>query len=496
MKKKDEELNGQESKDLNMLQGKRVSRREFLKVAGIAGATVGMGAGLGGIVAACGGTTTTTTAASTATTAAGTATTAASVATTVTAAVEMGREIKMGVISPITGPLADFAVPDKYIVDKWKAAVGDGLVLGDNKKHPITFSLMDTQSDTNRAATVAGDLIQNSKIDMMLVSSAPDTVNPVADTCEAMGTPCLSTDCPMEPYYFGRGATPDKPFKWTYLAFWGNYELIEDSKALWAALPTNKKIGSAWSNEVDGNARRDALTPVIKDMGFTLVDGGPYQPGTEDFTSMISLWKKEGCEILCCMANPPDFTNLWKQCRQQGFVPKIADVAKASLFPKAMEALGVPLGYGISGPQWWHPTFPWKSTLTGETCQALATDFEKTTGMEWSQPLMHYVTFEWAADVLKRTTNVDDKEEIIKNVASTKMAESVAGPLDFTAPVAPNSLHIVPNVVGTPLYEGEWIKGTKQWPWSVKVWEYDMKIVTNTMAPQVTVQGPLEPIVA
>ena len=91
MKKKDEELNGQESKDLNLLQGKCVSRREFLKVAGIAGATVGMGAGLGGIVAACGGTTTTTTAASTATTAAGTATTAASVATTVTAAVEMGR---------------------------------------------------------------------------------------------------------------------------------------------------------------------------------------------------------------------------------------------------------------------------------------------------------------------------------------------------------------------------------------------------------------------
>ena len=36
---------------------------------------------------------------------------------------------------------------------------------------------------------------------------------------------------------------------------------------------------------------------------------------------------------------------------------------------------------------------------------------------------------------LKRTTNVDDKEEIIKNVAATKMADSVAGPFDFTIPV-------------------------------------------------------------
>ncbi len=41
--------------------GKTLSRRDFLKVAGIAGATVGLGAGLGGLIAACGGTEATTT---------------------------------------------------------------------------------------------------------------------------------------------------------------------------------------------------------------------------------------------------------------------------------------------------------------------------------------------------------------------------------------------------------------------------------------------------
>ena len=34
---------------------KTVSRRDFLKIAGVAGATIGVGAGLGGLVAACGG---------------------------------------------------------------------------------------------------------------------------------------------------------------------------------------------------------------------------------------------------------------------------------------------------------------------------------------------------------------------------------------------------------------------------------------------------------
>ena len=44
-----------EKEEPGMLQGKAVSRRDFLKIAGIAGATVGVGAGLGGLLAACGG---------------------------------------------------------------------------------------------------------------------------------------------------------------------------------------------------------------------------------------------------------------------------------------------------------------------------------------------------------------------------------------------------------------------------------------------------------
>ena len=46
-----------------------LSRREFLKVAGIAGATIGVAGGLGGLVAACGGTEETTTTAGPTTTA-------------------------------------------------------------------------------------------------------------------------------------------------------------------------------------------------------------------------------------------------------------------------------------------------------------------------------------------------------------------------------------------------------------------------------------------
>ena len=160
--------------------------------------------------------------------------------------------------------------------DMWSEAIGDGLVFGDGKKHPINFEVRDSQSDGMRAAQVAGDLIQD-KVDIIMAAASPDTVNPVADQAEALGCPCITTDCPVEPYYFGRGATPDKPFKWTYHAFWGLQQIQNVSLSLWAQYPTNKVVGALWPNNTDGNAYRGSYPAFIEANGYKLVDGGPYQ---------------------------------------------------------------------------------------------------------------------------------------------------------------------------------------------------------------------------
>src|ERR1039457_6652983 len=95
MEAKDEKT-GQGETEPGLVQGKNVTRREFLKIAGISGATIGVGAGLGGLVAACGGGTTTTTAtAGPVTTAGSPTTTAAQSTTTVSAAPAAGREVKL-----------------------------------------------------------------------------------------------------------------------------------------------------------------------------------------------------------------------------------------------------------------------------------------------------------------------------------------------------------------------------------------------------------------
>ena len=127
---------------------KTVSRREFLKKAGIAGAALGAGAGLSGLIVACGGEETTTTAAgaSTSTTAAGETT------TSVSTAAEAGRPLKVGFVSPVTGKLATFGTADKYVLDRWNEYAKDGIVCGDKKNHPVEIILQDSQSSSDRAS--------------------------------------------------------------------------------------------------------------------------------------------------------------------------------------------------------------------------------------------------------------------------------------------------------------------------------------------------------
>ncbi len=81
----------------------------------------------------------------------------------------------------------------------------------------------------------------------------------------------------------------------------------------------------------------------------------------------------------------------------------------------------------------WHPTFPYKSSLTGQTCQELADQYTADTGNGWTEPIGQYGKFEWAVDVYKRMTDIDDKELFPAVVQATKL-ETINGPVDFTVP--------------------------------------------------------------
>ena len=61
-------------------------------------------------------------------------------------------------MTPTTGPLAIFAEPDAFVLGEFKTAVAGGIKIG-SKTHPVEVIVKDSQSNPNRAAEVANELI-------------------------------------------------------------------------------------------------------------------------------------------------------------------------------------------------------------------------------------------------------------------------------------------------------------------------------------------------
>jgi len=481
---------GHEGHPADLAKGGVYSRREFLRVAGLAGAAIGLGAGMGGLLAACGEEEATTTSAesaqTTATTAGGQTTTSVAGSTTsVSAAEEMGEKVKVGFVSALTGANAVFGKPDKWVTDRWLEAIGDGLICGDGKKHPLDILMVDTQSNSNRAAQVAGDLAQNDGVQMMVAGGPGDTSIPVSDQCEALGVPSFTTDTIWQAWFNNRQGDPKVGFKWTYHAFFATNDSFTMYFAMWDKVPNNKVYGALWPNDVDGNIYRKLWPPALEEAGYTLVDGGSFSDGTEDYTSVINAFKAGGAEICAGLMTPPDFTNFWTQAKQQGYNPKICSIGKALNFPEATTALG-DLAIGLSAPCYWNPAFPFESSLTGETCRQLADDYEAKEGSQWNQGLEHYVLAEVATDTLKRCTDPLNKVAVLEALQVTKL-DTVVGPIDFTLPVEPGTNRPCINACRTPLIGAQWQKGTGKWP-------YDLLIVSNTPFEDIPVEGQMVPL--
>jgi branched-chain amino acid transport system substrate-binding protein len=391
-----------------------------------------------------------------------------------------GRAVKIGYVSPQTGPLAGFGEADNFVVAGVKQAAAKGLVIK-GRTHPVEILVRDSQSDPNRAAEVASRLILSDKVDLMLVASTPETTNPVSDQCEVNGVPAVSSVCPWQPWFFARGGKPETGFKSTYHFFWGLEDIIGVFVDMWNSLPTNKVVGALWPNDGDGNAWSDAqrgFPSALKAAGYKVVDPGRYPNLSDDFSAQIATFKNEKVEIVTGVPIPPDWTTFWKQAAQQGFRPKIASVGKALLFPRSVEALGA-LGDGMSTEVWWTPHHPFKSSLTGASAAALAAAYTKETKKEWTQPLgFIHALFEVGLDVLKRSTSLDDRAAVVAAIKGTTL-NTIVGPVSWAK--GP-----VPNVCKTPLVGGQWGKG-KDFP-------FDITIVSNRSAPNIPVGGKLRPL--
>ena len=253
-------------------------------------------------------------------------------------AIAKTKKLKIGFVTPQTGPLAIFAEPDQFTLNQFARKIGDGLMIN-GSKHEVEFVVKDSQSNSNRASSVAQELILGEEVDIICATSTPDTTNPVADQAELNGVPCVTNDTPWQPHFFGRQGNPAEGFEYTYHFFWGLEDIIGSFVNMWDKVDTNKVVGALWPNDPDGNGWAHpelGFPPVMAKRGYELVDPGRYQNMSDDFSAQISAFKEAGVEIVTGVVIPPDFTTFWTQAAQQGFHPKVVNAAKATEFPQAV----------------------------------------------------------------------------------------------------------------------------------------------------------------
>ncbi|MEM9609458.1 MAG: ABC transporter substrate-binding protein [Actinomycetota bacterium] len=453
-----------EDQELRLPTDSRVSRRRFL-----GGGAAGLAAlGLGPLLAACGDSDGDS---SSATTAAGAS------ATTAAAAAGSGDipSIKIGVVTPRTGPLAPFGETDAFVLDQMRAELGDAVEIVD----------VDAESDSARAAEVAQELILNDGVNLVLVGGTPDMTVPVVAQCDLNEIPCISTVAPWQPHYLGTGGelgpdvTPGVASVWNHHFFWGLEDIIQVFIELWEQSGAAKVVGALWPNDPDGNAWGDpnvGFPPALEAAGFTVVDPGRFELSTTDFTAQINAFRDAGVEIVTGVVPPPVFGNVQAQMLQQGFNPPVVTVGKALLFSSAVATFPQP--EGLSSEIWWTDRHPFASSLTGQSAAELAGAFTEATDNTWEQPLgFVHAMFEIAIDAAKLAGSAD-AGPLNDAIGATNLS-TVVGTIDFAS--GP-----VPGVAKTPLTAGQWGAGADD--------GFELAVNINSQLPDLPTDGTITPI--
>jgi branched-chain amino acid transport system substrate-binding protein len=432
-----------------------IARRDLLRAAGLGAATLGGG----GLLAAC----------SSGIKGAGGSSSSGTGAITI------------GFVHPLTGPLAGFGSGDNFVLDQVRssAAYAKGFKVG-GKTYNVNVISQDTQSDANRASQVTRQLILQNNADMIVTTSTPETVNPVASVCQAEGVPCACTNIPWEPWYINLGGNPAQPTKaiqYVTMFFFGVEHLAQCFIPMWNRISNNKVAACMFPNDSDGNAFRAAWPLLVKGTGYTLVNPPAYTDGTTNYTSMISEFKSRNCELYTNVPLPPDFNTMWRQSAQQGWKPKLATVAKVLLFPADTVALG-PLVKNIATDSWWGPWLPYSSSLNGISAQALANLFETTTGNQWVQSIGgSYSLFEVAREAFLAVDDPHDKKAVAAALHKVNYT-GISGPINFSTGPAPG-------VAITPPVGVQWQTGTK--------YPFELQVVDNTLNKNAKITADLQP---
>jgi branched-chain amino acid transport system substrate-binding protein len=280
--------------DEGLLESKAVSRREFLKYAGIAGAVVGVGGGLGGLIAACGGKEETTT-------------TAGGGGTTVSAGPQppAADKIRIGAARPISGvsalfEQAHFGPAYKLWVQDVNAAGGLNVA---GKKMPVEMTVYDDQSDLDTSMRLLTKLMEEDKVDFVFAPTSTAFLFAAAGVANAHSYILMSAE--------GGATTLEAEMKKGKLPWFFQCLNYSNHAQMPAMADIMKEQGATtcsimYIDDLHGIEYQGQAQVFFAGAGVKILSNTAVPAGIKDVSSIIKKIQGENPDVLCSFQYPPE----------------------------------------------------------------------------------------------------------------------------------------------------------------------------------------------
>jgi ABC-type branched-subunit amino acid transport system substrate-binding protein len=396
---------GEEENDgmLDSVLSESVSRRHFLKMAGMTGLVVGVGGGLAGLLGACGGDTTTTTAGGVTTTAAGgTATTVdGGTATTVAGASQV---IKIG-------NLTDFAIPPLVNSRKALEAVvegvnGDGGWTVGGTNYTLELISYDTKSDPNTARSAVERLIAQDKVNVIFgdqTASNWASETEAAKTLALVGTPLKDVYKPEYNYTYVTSKLPtEAPVRLGYLpAYMGK--------------PINKYV-LIFPDDPPGQNQMKDTSATLEALGSSY-EVVTFPATTTDFSAVATKAQSLNGDCVIIGGSPVMFGQMFRALKASGFAGFVTITAEVSLGELNTLIPLTELDGTVVG------LMSWDTATPNPVCAEVVAYYAKKYG-KWDDPSFDIDTF-YAFKAALFAAGAADND---------KMAEALSTGLQFDGP--------------------------------------------------------------
>jgi branched-chain amino acid transport system substrate-binding protein len=396
-------------------------------------------------------------------------------------------EIRIGDTVSYTGAYASFGRGSFGV----EAAVEDinaqgGIYVKEyDKKIPVKWITVDCESDPLKVAPLTEDLILRDKVQFLgMHLEVPTLRQGTAMMADKYKIPAVFGVGPLESWMeIRKSANAEWKYSWAFGFDMGTpfpagdfregnmgYQFVPTifGALQSATAQTNKKMACFALDDADGRAWYMVFTGLSIQQGFDCYRAadqfGIYPGGTTDFSPLIQEWKDAGCEILWGNCPGPDFGTILRQCKAQGFEPKVVFATRAADYYADIEAWGGDLPNGVYMESWFvrNPKTINDRGIGDTTTESLAERWYQKTGepYEGSGIGWEYMGAQILFNAIEKAGTLDS-DAVLKAISETDFMSMDGGRVVFSD-FDGTHFHCWPVAVG------QWQKTDNPWVWEPK----------------------------